>query len=182
MNKIRNIMSWYKITQQLQAIAHTNAKDGKIYAFLDMDGVVNVFFPEGTPEYAYRLEHQNDEMCMADRAGVKRLSKLFMQNDIYVVISSTWRLDGIDFCRTYLEKAGMDKRVHIVDGTPYMPQSSREMEIVTYLLEHQNFKQFIILDDMAMPHLKKHLLHCDCTKGYTEELHQRAERLLNDHA
>ena len=171
-------IAWLAVKHKIDRNSRRNRQLRKICAFLDMDGVVNVFYPEGTPEYAYRLEHRDDEMCMADKPGVKRLSDLFLEYGIDVVISSSWRYDGIAFCRSYLEKAGMDPTVHVVGATPCKQEGTREMHIAEYLLDHPDYAQYLIFDDMAMPHLRKHLLQCDCTQGYTEELDHRARTLL----
>lgn len=149
----------------------------KIYAFLDFDGVINVMYPPGSPQYE-RFAKKSAAMDFADPDCVKRFSDLCMDFDIEVIISSSWRYAGISFCYDYLVKAGMDERVKVVDATEDSFTSTREMQITNYLFAHPDYGEYLIFDDMEMDHLEKHLLHCNAHEGYTEELDAKARKIL----
>lgn len=170
---------WQQRVKKTDRRAFINRWTGKkkIYAFLDFDGVINVMYPPGSPQYE-RLAKNSGEMDFADPDCVSRFSKLCMDFDIEVIISSSWRYAGIDFCYNYLVKAGMDKRVKVVDVTEDSFTNTREMQITNYLFAHPDYGEYLIFDDIEMDHLQKHQLLCSADQGYTEALDQKARKIL----
>lgn len=171
---------WRALVRRLDECGEKNRRAGvkKVYAFLDFDGVINVFHEPGTPEFE-RLSHQDPEhFNFADPVCVKRFSRLAADYDMDVVISSSWRYAGLKYCRSYLLQAGLDEKVRITGVTDEELHGSREKKITDYLSQRMDFAQYLIFDDILMKHLRGHLLHCDCRRGYTEELDRRARTIL----
>lgn len=171
---------WKKRVLKTEWQAFLNRRKGKrkVYGFLDFDGVINVFYPPGSPQYERFAKKTGDELNFADPECVARISKLCLDYDIEVIISSSWRYAGIPYCRKYLLKAGLDERVKIGGVTDDGFSGSREIKITDYLFEHPDYGEYLIFDDIDMKHLGSHQLLCKADKGYTEELDQRAREIL----
>lgn len=164
---------WVGINQKITEIQQknrTHSSKNKFYGFLDFDGVVNVFYPPGSPQYERLLAQETIDFNFSDPGCVERFSKLCLEYDIQVVISSSWRYSGLDYCRDYLIKGGLSEDVDIIDITDIdLWSCDREMHITDYLFAHPDFTGFLIFDDLRMPHLMMNLVHCETLKGYTEE-------------
>lgn len=123
--------------------------------FLDIDGVLNHdrFYHErfenryvdGAIEYPY---------SEIDPSSVKNLNQLISDTNAKIVISSTWRHDGIDYCKKVLEFHGFVG--DIIDITPTIRNNDclRGNEIHKWIKEnesligsHYNFTEYVILDD-----------------------------------
>lgn len=169
---------------QCERTAARNRKNGKrkIYAFLDFDGVINVFYPPGSPQYEHLVElsKQNVPFQFSDEDCLKRLSGLCLDSDIDLIISSSWRYSGLAYCKDYLVNGGMDPAVKVTGMTSDVIGKTREELILQYLQENPDYQGFLILDDMSMPHLDKYLVHCDSMHGYDEEMDQKARQILKD--
>lgn len=180
MKKEYSEFRWRAVVRGLERKAEENRRAGRkrIYGFLDFDGVINVFHQPGTPEYERLLQQDPEHFNFADPGCVRRVSSLCTDYGIDVVISSSWRYAGLDYCRAYLIDAGMDEQVKFAGMTDDAVSGSREKKITDFLHAHNDYVQFLVFDDIYMKHLRSHLLHCDSTKGYTEELDERARRIL----
>lgn len=157
--------------KQIEYMMRTNFKSGyrKIYLFLDFDGVINVFYMPGTPEYEKKLEESKESFEFADHDAVQRLNALSRDFPISVVISSSWRFGTLKSCTEYLEKAGLSSQVTIAGTTQTDHFQTREEDIQQYLLEHPDFTGFIIFDDGAMPSLSDYLVQTNPLKGWDKE-------------
>ena len=171
---------WKLRVKDLELRAYINRKLGrkKICAFLDFDGVINVMYPAGAPQYERLVKQIAEDMNFADSEVVRRFSRLCLDYDMEVVITSSWRYSGLEYCRDYLIHAGMDTRVKIVGMTDDEFSSSREMKITDYLFAHPGYGEFLIFDDIDMKHLSAHQMLCKPDSGYTEALDQRARKIL----
>lgn len=180
MKKEYGELRWRVLVRGLERRAERNRRAGgrKIYGFLDFDGVINVFHQPGSPEYERLLQQDPEHFNFADPGCVRRVSDLCVDYGIDIVISSSWRYAGLEYCRSYLKDAGMSDRVRFAGVTDDAVSGSREKKIVDYLRAHDDYIQFLVFDDIYMKHLRRHLLHCDCTQGYTEELDEQARRIL----
>lgn len=169
---------------QCEKTAAHNRQNGrsKIYAFLDFDGVINVFYPPGSSQYEHLVElsKQNVPFQFSDEDCLKRLSSLCLDYDINLIISSSWRYSGLAYCQDYLVKGGLDKNVKVTGMTSDVIGKTREELILRYLQEHPDYSGFLILDDMPMPHLYKYLVHCDSMHGYDEKQDEKARQILQD--
>ncbi|MBR2811457.1 MAG: hypothetical protein IKD69_08765 [Solobacterium sp.] len=169
---------WAMIHKRLKSIMvhNRNTKEPLFYLFLDFDGVINLFYLEGTPEYDRMLK--NKEFDFADRVCVKRLERICKDYPIKVILSSSWRYSGIEYCQQYLEKAGLDPAVKLHDTTA-IDWKTRPEHIVDYLFEHQDFTGFIIFDDIYMKDLIDYEIVTDFLQGWSEEKDKKARELLD---
>jgi len=164
--KIRNIMR-----------KNRKKEDPFVYVFLDFDGVINVFYLEGTPEYYEMLA--KGEFEFADRRCVERINRLHRDFPIRIILSSSWRFSGIPYCTEYLQNAGLDPEIKIYGMTQTEVFHPREEDIVSYLLEHPDFTGFVVLDDIHMKHLQAFEVETDPLKGYTEERDLKCREIIS---
>lgn len=157
-------------------IHNRNAGIRKIYMFLDFDGVVNVFVLPGTKRYEEMQESGNFEFF--DRDCVRRLNDFVRDWPVTIVISSSWRFGGLDYCKEYLKDAGLEEHVIFSDTTSLEVDGPREELIMDYLLEHPDFTGFLIFDDIHMSHLLDYLVQTDVLKGWDEECDERARKII----
>ena len=164
----------------LEYIMHTNQKIGKkkIYLFLDFDGVINVFYQEGTPEYEKKVKESLEKFDFADRDCVKRLDAFCRDYPVEVIISSSWRFGKLKECIAYLKNAGLKNEKAIVDTTQTKVFQSREADIEQYLLAHPDFTGFLIFDDMNMPHFQSYLVQTDSFHGWDEAKDELARNIV----
>lgn len=164
----------------LAHIMHINQKKRKkkIYLFLDFDGVINVFYQEGTPEYEKKVKESRERFDFADRNCVKRLDKFCEDYPVEVIISSSWRFGKLKECIMYLKNAGLRNENAIVDTTQTKVFQSREADIEQYLLAHPDFTGFLIFDDMNMPHFQSYLVQTDSFHGWDEEKDKLARNIV----
>jgi HAD domain in Swiss Army Knife RNA repair proteins len=72
--------------------------------FLDIDGVLNCqVFYDKEPKQKSILAHPDNQIC---RERVGWLNELCSEHSVSVVISSTWRHSGLEYCKGVLERAG----------------------------------------------------------------------------
>lgn len=119
--------------------------------FLDFDGVLNCqLFYKDRKESKSIIEHPMDQI---DPVRVGWLNELCQETDSSVVISSTWRYSGLDYCKDALQKAGAT--FEILGGTPRM-NTARGVEIDQWLKDNcmelfgvhaHDFYRFAIIDD-----------------------------------
>jgi hypothetical protein len=101
--------------------------------FLDFDGVLvnRETLASGFPGYGH-------PDCVA------ALNLILASTRAHIVVSSTWRMDGLDAVREHLERWGV--RGPVVDITPRQ-FTSRGREIEAWLKDNPGIKDFVILDD-----------------------------------
>ena len=175
----RTSMEWLRDIFRIRRIMQHNRRhsDPLVYMFLDFDGVINVFCEPGSPEYEKAVN--NGDFDFADRDIVKRLNRFYHDYPVRVVISSSWRYGGLDYCREYLLKAGMDPELSFYDVTGMNLPLTRENEIANYLLEHTDYCGFIVFDDIHMPHLISYQVETNPMKGWTEEKDFEARKKIS---
>lgn len=149
----------------------------KIYLFLDFDGVINVFLQPGTQQYEKALRENQFEF--ADRECIKRLNDLCLEYPIEIVISSSWRYSGIEYCRDYLMRYGLSREVTFAGSTSTETIQPRQLDIINYLFGHQDFWGFLILDDIFMPEFKEYAILIDPLKGYDIKTDKLARSLCS---
>ena len=146
--------------------------------FLDFDGVVNVPYEYGTPEFDAAMAQGVYDFFRPEI--VERLDKLIHDFDLHVVVSSSWRYSGMEFCQNSLRNAGFSKDVIIEDLTVLsegMPP--RYLEILEYLEDHPRISEILILDDIPMHGLSDFAVQTVFEDGYTEEADKEARAILN---
>jgi hypothetical protein len=164
----------------LEYIMHANQKKGihKIYLFLDFDGVINVFYQEGTPEYQKKLEESKDGFDFAERKCVARLNQFCADYPVEVIISSSWRFGRLKSCTAYLKNSGLKNYVKVTDTTQTEKFQSREADIEQYLLAHPDFSGFVIFDDMPMKNLDHYLVQTNPFKGWDADRDRLARNIV----
>ena len=173
-SKLQWMADHIRISRIMKANAHK--EDAVVYLFLDFDGVINIFLLEGTPEYEAALARK--EFDFANRECVQRLNRLCHDFPLKVIVSSSWRYAGLEYCQDYLEKAGMDPSIRLAGMTDAETMLPREEHIVQYLFEHPDFKGFIIFDDLKMNELSDYLVRTDCLIGWNDERDAYARKIL----
>lgn len=112
----------------------------KNYVFLDIDGVLNDTTNriEKDPKYKYR---QSNDIC---KTLVRILNKLYDYVEYDIIVSSSWRVLGIDMLQPIFNEVGI--RGNIVGVTDYIIGSDRGFEINKYI-EENNIENYVVIDD-----------------------------------
>lgn len=107
--------------------------------FLDVDGVLN------SEEYIDQMIKENVKGIEKeiDANKVRLLKRAVDETGAIVVLTSSWRLTkDLPLLKQLLLQNG----VILADSTPFI-ENERGIEIKSWILEHQNTKDFVILDD-----------------------------------
>ena len=159
--------------------------------FLDIDGVLNheAFYRERF-ENRYEkgaIEHPYSEI---DPKCTEHLNILCQDTGAKVVISSTWRHSGLDYCKDVLEFHGF--RGEIIDITPSLRGNDyiRGNEILKWIKDNEkligqpyyNFTEYVILDDDSdmLYWQRNNFLLIDRFVGLTMGDVFRAKKILNN--
>lgn len=129
-----------------------------IYIFLDIDGVLNNenYIKECYERNGHHAMHMNhvpfDPKCLNNLMILcQEIEKLGYA--VQIILSSTWRLHEIDYeiVNARLAEYGLSLK----DKTPYI-SGNRGKEILDFLKNHNNYIDYIILDDDAFDILELH--------------------------
>lgn len=156
-------------------LKHT--KSTNLIVFLDFDGVINADFHTSTntveplPSGNYNI---------ASPACVKRVNAICQKFDVQIVLSTSWRFSGMDNCIAYLKEVGFTETERIIGMTTLHPEVyNRELEILNWLVEHDDYKGFLILDDAPIHYLSSYQCQSDFEEGFNDSLYQRAVEILS---
>lgn len=147
--------------------------------FLDFDGVVNTPWWSRDENGGYICKYNfpcdgKVNNCQA----VQWVSEFCEKFNYSIVISSTWRMDGLKKCSEYLLKAGLRKSIEILGITPDLISKPRGCEISLWLKNHQEVEKFLIFDDDDdMMNLADKLVKCDTVVGFTQREFNEARTL-----
>lgn len=127
--------------------------------FLDIDGVLNLY-----------CESRDEYGCCFHQHLVDNLKRLIDKTGAKIVISSTWRFSGLVIMKEMWEKRNLPGEV--IGITPnfmkhYGTTLCRGKEIDSYLEEHPEITNYVILDDDSdmEPHQLKNFV---MTSGNTD--------------
>lgn len=153
--------------------------------FLDIDGVLNKKELDSKSDKSDIIRH--NEYGHMNRSLVDQLNEFTSENDASIVISSKWRCETLEENKAMLSFFGITGDV--IGCTPQLGNYSvRGNEIRAWLLDnesflgcrHQNFKQYVILDDesdMLLEH-QHHFIHLDPCVGFSDVASYKATRRL----
>lgn len=146
--------------------------------FLDIDGVLN---SRQSISYNHTLGLTFGEYDRPDPLMIANLNFIIKETDAYIVISSSWRIRGLMYCKEMLYKAGLIKN-SILDITPTIYNTGRGNEIQKWLdNDLDDIESFVILDDNSdMMHLKKFLVQTNSEYGLTLADSLKAIKILNN--
>lgn len=133
--------------------------------FLDFDGVLST-------------ERSNFQDEIINQDALNNFNALCLQNDLKVVISSSWRkYEGyIDLFYSF----GIDKRIDII-GSIAITGNGKAFLIKEYLKEHPEIDKYIILDDVYLGgELNNHLVQTTYSLGFNDRKLQEALIKLYD--
>ena len=151
--------------------------------FLDVDGVL-------ISHRCYREPLKiPGKPASADPDCVAALNRILRVTGAFIVVSSTWRHDGVMRMREHLNGWGVENRMIGITPTLREPagimvvQKARGLDIQAWLDEHKDARyhaeSFVILDDDSdMEHLLPRLVHTKFDVGLTEEHADRAIKML----
>lgn len=135
--------------------------------FLDFDGVLNNFTQRNFGE-------------QFSPGACKNLNSLMRRvPDLKIVISSAWRMHGMEYCKAVLKKNGIDsERVIDITGNEH---GIRGHQIQCWLDRNPGVKAFAIIDDESdMGELMNKLVKTSSFIGLTEKEVSLAVGLLKD--
>lgn len=130
--------------------------------FLDIDGCLN------TESFLWgvlsRTTHTDEDMI--DPFHVEQLNRIVRETDCDVVLSSAWRVDGIDKVQGWLKLRGFEYK--LLDVTPGpLGYANRTEEILAWLANNKA-SNFCVVDDCPMGEvLREHFVWCDPNTGLT---------------
>lgn len=159
--------------------------------FLDFDGVLNhqEFYRRRETEInngAPKLERPYSEI---DPECIKLLNTLIEQTGANVVISSSWRVEGLEYCKDILSYHGF--KGEIIGLTPYYrwEMSVRGNEIMGWINDNEeilgknyfDYTDYVILDDDTdmLYSQRNNFIHIDYLFGITNDTINQAIKILN---
>lgn len=156
--------------------------------FLDIDGVLNVCYPE-----------YDGYGSLFHPEFVKSLEDIIIATDAKLVISSSWRYSGLDKMRAMWKDRNLPGE--IIDITPdgwilykqgLIPQDYDRGHEIKYWLEHNEVENYVIIDDdtdmlseqlshfVRTANNRHHKNSVDLGYGLTEECAIKAIKILNN--
>lgn len=154
--------------------------------FLDYDGVLNheLFYRERA-KIENKITYPYSEI---DPTCIKFLNDLVDETGAKIVVSSTWKSSGIDYCRDVLVYHGF--KGEIIDITPNLRSENclRGNEILKWIKDNEdlvgpyyNFTEYVILDDDSdmLYWQRNNFILVDRYIGMTPKTVFQASKILN---
>ena len=146
--------------------------------FLDIDGVLVT-----NTQVFSGLKGRDSEsgMHFFDEKCVERLNRLIQKTDAQLVLSSTWRINGLEKFNSHARKQNLIRLP--IDMTPYLDHKiensniysgvPRGREIKAWLKDNKGVDKFVILDDSSdMEDLINKLVHIkNGMEGGLQDIH-----------
>ena len=152
--------------------------------FLDIDGVLNCQLYYSSDSFDKKGEYPYNQI---DRERVTWLNTLCEETNAKVVISSTWRSDGLKHCQDVLSKCG--STFDIISVTPFTNERVRGVEIRKWLhdncqevcgVPYYDFYSYAIIDDDSDMLLEQepNFFHVDNWSGLTPNTCYKIKRFF----
>lgn len=153
------------------------------FIFLDIDGVLNTANYQSWRQFWGKGIWDCDGHLFAPSA-VRNLERLIRYTGAKIVLSSSWRLDGLDVMRRMWKERKMPGEIY--DITPYVnardyPKYTRGIEINTWLEKNGYLGcSYVILDDIDdfLPEQYNNVVLTNYKRGLTLFVLLRAMRIL----
>lgn len=146
--------------------------------FLDYDGVVNtiIWDKDGKCGFNYPSDGK-----VNNYQAIMWLNELCKKTHAKIVVSSTWRYCCEDVSyQDCLYNGGLDKNIEIIGCTDVIEDQTRTEEIKTYLENHPEIENYVILDDEKVD--DDHFVQCCHGHGFgIEEFYEAMNILRNNH-
>jgi hypothetical protein len=150
-----------KVSDLMHNCTKFEKKEKDKIIFLDIDGVLNgynsftgVCYKVFSKLGLLRFVKQHYDLFGVHTNKVKLLSKIVKATNAKIVLSSTWRNSWYKpyYKKTIREKELVNKLykhgIEVIGITPTNKDNRRELEILSYLSEHEDeIDSFVILDD-----------------------------------
>lgn len=137
--------------------------------FLDFDGVINIGNDFKNNQYK---EYANAD-C------INNLNKLCKKFNLEIVITSSFRFNGLDYCKNYLYKSGLDKSIKIIAATQTEKIMPRHLEIFEYIKSNNSITNLLILDDTNIKNLDSFFIQTNFDTGFNEDCFLLACNMLS---
>ena len=151
--------------------------------FLDIDGVLNCQLYYSSNAFDKSGEYPYNQI---DKVRVGWLNELCEDVNAKVVISSTWRSEGLERCREILQKCGAT--FDIISTTPFTKERVRGVEIKKWLEDNDellgcnyyDFYTYAIIDDDSDMLLNQqfNFFHVDNYSGLTPNTCYKIKRFF----
>jgi len=141
--------------------------------FLDFDGVINSLQWFINKEGKWQLKY------LASEQSIQWVSDFCEKCNYRIVVSSTWRIDGLDACELYLRQSGLRDKIVVLDVTPNLHGKERGYEITEWLNQNDDIvENYLIFDDDSdmTVHMDR-FIKCDGKIGFTYNEYLKAEIL-----
>ena len=171
------------------------------YLFLDIDGVLNTMVHARTCQWKYGTVRDEDG-AFFDPEAVKNLKYILDCVPAKLIISSTWRKNGLDWINNLWEKRNLPGEIYsltpIIGKVEYknlndktssysdISYGKRGLEIYEWLRTHtisqvSPYKYAILDDDDFLFTQSDHLIITDTETGLTKEVADKVIELLDNH-
>ena len=153
--------------------------------FLDIDGVLNYnqFYVRTRKD---GITYPVSELCPL---AIEQLNRIVAETRCSVVVSSTWRHSGIQYCRDVLKEAGYMGDIHSITPDIHDDWAERGNEILKWLKDNKLYKydsyckvdrDYAILDDDTdmLYQQKDNFFVCDPDTGLTVNIADRVIQFL----
>ena len=161
--------------------------------FADIDGVFNTIsywkhhhYITESLDYGLKESKQlptyrdSENHHIFDPLTVEMFNKLNMDiNNIAIVVSSTWRLDGVEEIQRIFKNNGFYNEV--IDVTPVRKDRHRGSEIKDWLIKNwSKVKNYVILDDDSdmLEEQKNNFVQCSSIYGFTDKELEKTKNIL----
>lgn len=142
--------------------------------FLDIDGVLNSekYYQNGRTNLSYPLSE-------IDPASVDLINYIVSETGCKIVLSSSWRLNGLNECNNIFKKVGLPK---IYDITPIHSVRGCRGEEIQEWLKTKQVESYVILDDDRdmLPEQQPHFINTYFVTGVTKENANQCIKILNN--